>query len=240
MKTIDTIIPFCSYDKDYINRAIAGVRPVSNNIYIIYSDKLFNGELEDPEVIAKVKKDNPDCKFYQFKFDNTKSIKKHHNYQRYIGYIISKSEYLLMVDADEVFEPEKLKEWVDNKVEFAEVTSFANYWYFRSEKYQATTFEDSPIMVKHSLITQEMLNHELERNIYKYVGLNSNLKVNGIDGKPMCHHYSWALTKEQMLHKVDSWGHKYDRDWVSLIEEEFSRDFNGTDFVHGYSYVRLD
>jgi hypothetical protein len=237
---IDSIVPFCSYDKEYINRAIAGVRTVSNNIFVIYSDRLFNGELEDQSVISKVKSDNPDCKFYELKFDNNKSIKKHHNLQRYIGYVMSKSDYLLMVDSDEVFESDKLKQWIENKTEFADVTSFANYWYFRSEKYQATTFEDSPVLVKRDKITNAMLEHELERNIYKYVGLNSDLKVYGLDGNPMCHHYSWALSKEQMLRKVDSWGHKYDRDWKSLVEEEFSREFNGTDFVHGYTYKILE
>jgi hypothetical protein len=39
-----------------------------------------------------------------------------------------------------------------------------------------------------------------------------------------------------MLRKVKNWSHKNDRNWDDLIEEEFSRDFNGKDFVHNYSY----
>ena len=39
-----------------------------------------------------------------------------------------------------------------------------------------------------------------------------------------------------MLKKVLNWGHKNDKNWSDLIEEEFSRPFNGTDFVHGYNY----
>ena len=56
------------------------------------------------------------------------------------------------------------------------------------------------------------------------------------EGTPFVHHYSWVRTKEEMLKKVENWGHKHDKNWTSLIEEEFSRPFNGTDFVHGYSY----
>jgi hypothetical protein len=43
-----------------------------------------------------------------------------------------------------------------------------------------------------------------------------------------------------MLLKVKNWGHNNDRDWQSLIEEEFSREFNGKDFVHGYTYTVVE
>jgi hypothetical protein len=39
-----------------------------------------------------------------------------------------------------------------------------------------------------------------------------------------------------MLCKIKNWGHCNDKNWVELINEEFSRPFNGTDFVHGYNY----
>jgi hypothetical protein len=39
-----------------------------------------------------------------------------------------------------------------------------------------------------------------------------------------------------MLKKVSTWAHKTDKNWNALIEEEFSREFNGTDFVHNYKY----
>ena len=50
-----------------------------------------------------------------------------------------------------------------------------------------------------------------------------------------------------MLKKVQNWGHKDDtaetawyfkskKTWTELVEEEFSKEFDGTDFVHGYEY----
>jgi hypothetical protein len=52
----------------------------------------------------------------------------------------------------------------------------------------------------------------------------------------MFHHYSWVRTRDEMMKKVQSWGHKNDRDWVALVNEEFSAPFKGSDFVHGYKY----
>jgi hypothetical protein len=43
-----------------------------------------------------------------------------------------------------------------------------------------------------------------------------------------------------MLRKVTTWGHRNDRsDWVAKVEEEFSRAFNGTDFVNGLEYIMV-
>ena len=47
-------------------------------------------------------------------------------------------------------------------------------------------------------------------------------------------------TRDEMLKKISTWGHNKDRNWVELVEEEFSREFNGTDFIHGYTYKILN
>ena len=60
------------------------------------------------------------------------------------------------------------------------------------------------------------------------------------DGNPMIHHYSWVRTKDEMIQKVKSWGHNIDKDWISLIEEEFSRPFNGKCFVNDMEFEVLD
>ena len=53
---------------------------------------------------------------------------------------------------------------------------------------------------------------------------------------PIFHHFSWARSRLEMTAKVRAWGHRHDRDWCSLINREFSSEFSGTDFVHGYRY----
>ena len=66
------------------------------------------------------------------------------------------------------------------------------------------------------------------------------LNVNGLDGSPMVHHYSWVRTKEEMKKKTRCWGHHWERDWESLIENEYSKDFTGKDFIRGYEYILVD
>jgi hypothetical protein len=60
--------------------------------------------------------------------------------------------------------------------------------------------------------------------------------VMGLDHLPLFHHFSWVRTEQEMLKKVKSWGHKKDRNWEQLVINEFSKPFQGTDFVHGYSF----
>lgn len=238
MNNIDVIIPFCTYDTKYITRTTNAIKNIASNIYVVYCTNLFNGDPENLDLIDYISKENPHCKFISFNFNKFKNIKWHHNYGRWIATELSNSDYILYIDSDEVFDSEKLENWLESKQSLADITTFANYWYFRSEKYQAKSYEDSPIMVKRSLINESTSFHDLERGYYKHVLQNNNkeLGVMGLDGLPMCHHYSWALDKEDMISKVKNWGHKHDKDWIRLIEEEFSRDFNGTDFIHGYEY----
>jgi hypothetical protein len=42
-----------------------------------------------------------------------------------------------------------------------------------------------------------------------------------------------------MIQKVQNWGHNNDRNWIELIEKEFSHKFNGTDFINHYQYDRV-
>ncbi len=39
-----------------------------------------------------------------------------------------------------------------------------------------------------------------------------------------------------MLKKISTWGHNKDRNWVELVEEEFTRPFNGNCFVNNYKF----
>jgi hypothetical protein len=234
---IDIIIPFCSYDLNFIDRTIDGVRAVSDNIIITYCDHLFNGMNEDMGVVEQVISKNNDCNFISIQYDSDKSSRWHHNQARWAASKNIKSSHVLFLDSDEVFESDRFYEWMKSKKTLADVTTFANYWYFRSEKYQAKTYEDSPVLVNTRFINKTLSFDDAERAVYKNIPSNNKeLNAMGLDGNPMCHHYSWALNKEDMLKKVRSWGHKNDKNWEELIEEEFSRDFNGKDFVHGFEY----
>jgi hypothetical protein len=66
------------------------------------------------------------------------------------------------------------------------------------------------------------------------------LEHQGFEDRHIFHHYSWVRDKEGMIRKAKNFGHRDERDWASLIEEEFSHPFNGKDFIHDYEYETVD
>jgi len=241
-KTIDTAIPFCTYDIKYINRCINAVREISNKIIITYCDKFFNGENENLDLIQLVIDNNPDCIFYKIEYESGKSSRYHSNKSRDAACQISNSQRIMFLDSDEIFEKECLNTWYNlNKNQLNDITTFSNYWYYRDEKYRVNHIDDSIVMIDKKYAVKELLYHEAERNIFKY--LNSNSKQTNVvnqNGLPFCHHYSWVLNKEEMIRKVTTWSHKDDKNWTPLVEEEFSREFNGTDVLGNSDFIILE
>lgn len=241
-KIIDIAIPFCTYDIKYINKAIDAVREISNKIIVTYSDKFFNGEYENIELIKTVINNNPDCIFHKVDYESGKSSRYHNNKSRDIACQISNSQYIMFLDSDEIFEKEHLNIWYNlNKNQLNDITTFSNYWYYRDERYRVNHIDDSIVMIDKKYAIQELLYHEAERNIFKYIDCN-NKRTNVVNqyGLPFCHHYSWVLNKEDMIRKVTTWSHKDDKNWIPLVEEEFSREFNGTDVLGNCDFIILE
>ena len=239
---IQAIIPFCCYDERYIYSTIDNILPVCNKVRVSYSQKLLGGDPEDLDCVEKLKdhyKDNERVIFTEYSVPDDLHITQKHNISRNTLMDIAVKDnatHLFLVDADEVFEAAKLKHWLDSSFHPGKPCySFLNYWYFRDITNQATAFERGPMLIKKELYNSSTRTGP-ERGAYLHRGYEI---VSGEEGLPFCHHYSWAMTKEVMLLKVRNWGHMGDKDWTSLVEEEFSRDFNGTDFVHGYKYNKV-
>jgi hypothetical protein len=90
-------------------------------------------------------------------------------------------------------------------------------------------------------LTPELILRQEERDaLYNELPGPKRRHITGCDGQPMFHHYSWVRTKDEMLKKVSAWGHKADRDWKQLVEQEFLEPFAGIDFIHGYQYKKTD
>src|SRR3990167_6893 len=65
----------------------------------------------------------------------------------------------------------------------------ACYWYFRKPTYQATTIEDSPLMVKNNQLNRQSFFDYAERQgIYEQIDGQKKKMVLGVDKKPMVHH----------------------------------------------------
>lgn len=251
---ICTIVNFCSNDSRFIKATLEQAALFSQQIIVPVCDHFFDGTPENRPLLEQIYAAFPDCLFIEYPFIPQKIPKKiwkkvdpahfWHSFSRLIGYsfLDEEIENVLFLDADEVPDGKRFAEWLDcSDYMHHTALKLANYWYFREPTNQALRFEDSIVLVQKRALQSEILLNQQERDaIYNLLPGPKRRNVTGPDGSPMFHHYSWVRTQEEMLKKVRAWGHKKDRDWVSLVNEEFSSPFKGTDFVHGYSYKSVE
>jgi len=243
-----TIINFCTIDYRFLGRSLKEAESFSEQVIIPVSSHFFDGSNENRELIDTcIKRFSSDrVTFVPFAYDHTKTLEHGsrywHNYARWQGFLQLRDDigYILFLDADEVVEGERFREWLLTG-EYAKYPAIAltASWYFRESCFQATTREQAGILVRKDAVSEELIYSDAER--WSFLRLpDCSLFQNGLDGEPMVHHYSWVRTREEMLRKVSSWGHNRDQDWKTLVEREFAHGFNGRDFVHGYCYTVVE
>jgi hypothetical protein len=232
---LGTVINFCSNDYPFLRACIDSIKPIASQIVVPVCDHFFDGVPEDRQTLQRIYAENPDVQFIEFPYTGSYPSVYWHNLARMIATYFLNSEYVLFLDCDEIAGADRIPDCAGY-----DAVRFYNYWYFREPRFQATVWEDSPLLVKKEKLTGEILMNPRERHgIFDAIAGPKTHRMAGSDGKPMFHHYSWVRTKEQLLRKVSSWSHCSDRDWAPQVEEEFSRGFNGTDFVHGYQFIEV-
>lgn len=239
---LSTVLLYSTIDYRWLNECLAAASAISDEVIVVTCEKLWNGDSENQQLL----KESTDILNL---YNNVKSFKVpwesgHTTFffesQCRAAGIVSTSldtDYILFLDTDEIVDIDKFKDWIDTK-EYQNYDSMrlANYWYFREKKYRAKIIEDSVVLIKKKLVYQ---NNQIiiptlttgRQQYHELIKCKKKGSIMGPDGYPMIHHYSWVRTKEEMIAKVKCWGHNTDRDWISLVEEEFSRPFNGKCFI---------
>jgi 5'(3')-deoxyribonucleotidase len=244
-KGLSVIIPYCSLEKDLMDDVLESLDGACDEIIIVYLTHLFDGTLdtESDEVI----------KNYKLKYPCIKDIcvqwtpkKTHQGYwpctMRKIGYLQSTKDWILLIDSDETIQnKDTFTKWFQS-VRDGPIVSYklANYWYFLSKQRRSKTLEDSIVIVKREEINiRQFSQYATDRD--SFVNKNTPRMTKDLDGNPMFNHYSWVRSKEVLLKKVKTWGHREDRDWIPMVEKAFSEDILTTpDFVHNYTYEILN
>lgn len=250
---ISTIVNFCSNERRFIKDCLEQASIFSKQVIVPVCDHFFDGSPENRPLLDQIYAAFPDVLFIEYPFIPQKIPKKiwkavdsahfWHSLSRLIGFscLDEEIETVLFLDADEIPDGKRFAEWLEcSDYMHHTVLKLANYWYFREPVHQALHFEDSVVLVQKRALGPEILLKQEERDaIYNLLPGPKRRHVTSHEGEPMFHHYSWVRTEEEMLKKVRSWGHKGDRDWPTLVKEEFSQPFRGTDFVHGYHYRQV-
>lgn len=238
---ISVILQYSTIDFRFLKANLDQLSKFSTEIIIPICDHFFNGEPENEELLKQsydIIALYPNCTAYTFEWQGLNSNPGYyHNLSRALGTSVATNDWLLFVDADEIVD-DSFKEWFLNDARFTDMTYWITcYWYFRDPTYQSKSYEGCGLLIKKDKCNWN-INIRDERQQFHHGpdfihgGYNHIL----VNEKPMMHHFSWVRTEDEMIKKVMNWGHKNDIDWISLVKEEFSRPFNGTDFIHGYEY----
>lgn len=251
---IATIINFCTIEARFIQACIEQCRYFSQQIIVPVCDHFFNGLPENRERLNEIYSAFHDCQFIEYPFIPNRISRKllnqvtrehfWHCASRFVGssLIDDHIETVLFLDADEVPDGKKFSKWLlSSDYSDHSVMKFSNYWYFREPRYQSLHFEDSIVLAQKRILSPSVLLQPSERDaIYDLLPGPKRREATDFDGMPMFHHFSWVRTKDEMLNKVRSWGHRDDRNWEELVEKEFAAPFSGTDFVHHYRFQECD
>ena len=251
---IATIINYCSNDYPFLKEAIYQANKFSKKVIVVASDHFFDGQKEDLNQLENSFSEFDFATFIIYPFIPEKIprriLKKvrenvlFHSVSRMVGssFLGKDIDHVLFLDVDEIVDGDRFKAWLGEKHYLGyDVLRPANYWYFKSPSSQAKKWEDSAVFIKRKKIKRKALLDSTERDaIFDTVKGNKKRNVLGLDNLPMIHHYSWVKTKKQMLTKVNSWGHKDDKDWRDLVEKEFEKTGMGKDFIHGYDLIKVE
>lgn len=251
---ISTIINFCSNDWRFIDKCLKEVKHFSDEVLVVTCDHFFDGMEENRSLLNSIYNKYTDVSFVEYSYSPDQlytpfieSNKGDDNWQmywygtsRYLGYLYSTadSSYLLFLDVDEIVDGKRFLHWLDSE-EYKQYDAMRllSYFYFRKPFLQATLWPPNAFLVKRDAINPHFLINDWDRKgAYSRIQGNKNEGILGIDNKPLVHHYSWVKTKEECHKKAKTSGHWWEKDWKSLIEKEFSKEFQGTDFAFSYDY----
>lgn len=239
---ITAILQYSTIDYRFLKCNLDQLSKFCDEIIVPICTHFFNGQSEDPDKLQASKdiiNSYTNTKILMFEWtDPSKSPRYYHNLSRKLGTDIAKNEWLLFVDTDEILSNEFIP-WFESIKDTNNSYWFTCYWYFREATNQATRVEGAGLLTKKNYCNWDLDSEHERQQLFRELPNFTNghdYPIVSLSGRPMMHHFSWVRSKDEMLTKVKNWGHASDKNWVALIEEEFSRPFNGTDFVHGYSY----
>jgi len=258
MHSIATVINFCTNDYQYLRYCIREAKHFSSQILIPVSDHFFDGTPENRALLDKAYEEHPDCEFIEFSYDPDRPYgypclkqpsdldwsRYWHSTARTIAYYYLRKEieYVLFIDVDEIYEGRKFKEWLDHfDYQSYVALRFICYQYFRETRFRAKEeFTSGLLAQKRHLNPKIILTIDERVGLYQSLPGKKIMHQKGLEGSPFIHHYSWVRSKEQMLKKVTSWAHHWEKGWISLVEKEFAGPFSGKDFLSDREYETVD
>ncbi len=247
---ITTVINYCTNDYRFLSFAVEEAKKFSQKVIVVCADHFFDGSIEDQNLLSHSYLNHPDVEFVEYAFDENNpyglyprrrdedlaGVQYWHSTSRYIGYhyLPDDCEYVLFLDADEIADGERMKNWVHTKeYQKYDAIRFVSYFYFKSAEQRAKKMTRCGLMLRKSAILPEtLLDVHERRGTFLSMKGDRIEDVRAEDGSALFHHFSWVKNKKEAMRKVETWGHKNDRLWVDDIEREFSNNETQESIYH--------
>lgn len=254
---IGFVINYCSNEKPFIDALLKQCSLITQHIAVSYGSHLYDGTQEDNSYVTGfLRRKYPHVKFLEYKVDIQEDMYKKQgvvkrptaywcNLARWIGIEkLEEVDWFFLIDADEIPDAAALMTWLqDATLEKDYAYKLANYWYFKDVVNQATTFEDSILLIHRSHLTTSTVFHDDERDgILSVSGVKQHRMVMGRNG-PMFHHFSWVRSKDGLAKKLRTWAHRDDifkNAPVDNIVGFIYKDDNVNDIIHRYNYKKVE
>lgn len=268
---VGVVLLGCADDLCFLERSLPQLLTFADNVVVAFGDKRWDGRPEDVDAIRAFRRgyDNDERVAFatydpldasEAQTCALRGMRKRAMMPETIGRVSAyrmlprSCLYALFLDADEIVDGIAFRKWLCTGTHLKlSAVKFANYWFWRTPLIRARDYvEDSAVMLRRDLIESlggpglgYLYDDAARTGYYDRAPSSSRVRcVMGLGGTPMISHYSWCRTRQGMLNKVASWGHRDDfgdRDLAALVVEEYSRPFNGHDFLgRGLSYDVLE
>ena len=257
---ISVIISYSSNESIFIDALVTECEKFSDDIVISHGSHFYDGQPEDHTHMKECVNKYPQVQFVTYDVDtsiskelrkgcNTRPSAYWHNLSRWTAIsALKKQGWVFVIDADEIPDGDLLKYWI-SKLDPSDLNpeccyKFACYWYFKSPQNRATTIEDSVLLIHRKHLTEDNVFGDDERDhLIRTSNTRLLRQVKDLQGRVMWHHFSFVRSKEGLITKISTWGHKDDifkQVNPTLFVDYLFKDDNVNDIVHNYQYITVD
>lgn len=235
--SITAVVLYCSLDRRFIHKNISNLLHVGLKIRLLMYDHLWNGEEEN---VTELLRDinpylmNTNFKYHLLNWDGKKEKPMYYeSLARYKGLHSSSTEHVIFLDGDELVDPVPFKKWLDiGKYKKYRSMKLVQHAYFIKPTYRLRILQRGVVIanarwaktVPFVIGGRWVMYWNNENKISRWMGkLRLNPYHSMYRGKPFIHHYTCVRSVDNMLTKVENWGHinDYGGNWHEKVMKMF-------------------
>jgi hypothetical protein len=228
---LSVVVLFCSNEIDLIDRVIEPLTQISDDIAVVVLTHFWTGEPDTPAIdkLQELSLKHKNLKPLVMQWKDIPGAPQNfwpcEMRLQGFGATNPQNKWVMFVDSDEILRnPDAFKSWFARlETHKAKAFKLSNYWYFLSDRRRAKRIEDSIVLVQRSTLSMSNFRRSYT-NDRDALADEFVREVKDLDGQVFFDHLSWVRSKEKLLQKVSTWGHRNDKNWTDLVHAAFQED----------------